>query len=144
MAAFNLEDEAAKIEAVVFPEAFAKFGGQVVNDALVLVRGKYERDDDTGRMVVAEIIPLDVVRERAIREVEIRLPAKNFGRDGMRRLAEVLEGHPGDRRVSFVVEVNGSGPALRVRASTARRIRPSDSVVRAIEAVCGRGAVSLK
>src|SRR6185503_17970335 len=29
MAVFSLEDEAAKVEAVVFPEAFAKFGGLV-------------------------------------------------------------------------------------------------------------------
>jgi DNA polymerase-3 subunit alpha len=145
MAAFNLEDEAAKVEAVVFPDAFAKFGAQVINDALVLVRGKYERDEDTGgRMVVSEITPLDVVRERAVRDVEIRLPARNFGRDGMRRLAELLDRHPGDRRVSFVVDVNGSGPAIRVRASTARRIRPSDGFVRAVEAVLGPGAVSLK
>ena len=145
MAAFNLEDEAAKIEAVVFPDAFTKFGAQVVNDALVLVRGKYERDEDTGgRMVVAEITPLDLVRERAVRDVEIRLPAKNFGRDAMRRLAELLDRHPGDRRVSFVVEVNGSGPPIRVRATTARRMRPSDGFVRAVEAVCGPGTVSLK
>jgi hypothetical protein len=44
----------------------------------------------------------------------------------------------------LVVEVNGAGPALRVRASTARRIRPSDHFVRAVEAVCGAGSVSLK
>jgi DNA polymerase-3 subunit alpha len=144
MAAFNLEDEAAKVEAVVFPEAFAKYGAQVVDDALVLVRGKYERDEDTGRLVVSEITPLDVVRERAVRGVEIRLPASPVARDVMRRVAELLDRYPGDRRVSFVVEVNGAGPKLRIRASTARRIKPSDSFVKAVEAVCGSGSVSLK
>jgi DNA polymerase-3 subunit alpha len=143
MAAFTLEDEAAKVEAVVFPEAFAKYGGQVVDDALVLVRGKYERDEDTGRLVVSEITPLDLVRERAVRDVEIRLP-RGCPRDALRRVADLIDRHPGDRRVSLVVEVNGAGPALRVRASTARRIRPSDHFVRAVEAVCGAGSVSLK
>jgi hypothetical protein len=61
----------------------------------------------------------------------------------MRELADVLERHPGDRRVSLVVEVNGGAP-LRVRAATARRIRPSDMFVRDVEAVCGAGSVLLK
>jgi hypothetical protein len=45
--------------------------------------------------------------------------------------------------VSVVVEVNGSS-RLRVRAATARRIKPSDSFVRDVEAVCGTGSVVLK
>jgi len=65
-------------------------------------------------------------------------------RDLMRRVADVLERHPGDRRVSFVVQTNGAGPKLRVRAATARRIRPSDRFVREVEAVCGPGSVVLK
>ena len=43
MAVFMLEDESAKVESVVFPEAFTRFGGLVVDDAMLLVRGKYER-----------------------------------------------------------------------------------------------------
>ena len=71
-----------KVEAVVFPEAFAQFGGLVVDDAMLLVRGKYERDEETSRLVVAEITPLDVVRERAVREVEIRAGGQGPGRNG--------------------------------------------------------------
>jgi len=59
-------------------------------------------------------------------------------------VAAVLERHPGDRRVSFVVRVNGAGPPLRVRAATARRIKPTEHFVREVEAVCGAGSVLLK
>jgi hypothetical protein len=62
----------------------------------------------------------------------------------MRALAAVLEHHPGDRRVSFVVEANGAGPHLRTRVMTARKIRPSDQFVRDVETVCGAGTVILK
>jgi hypothetical protein len=61
----------------------------------------------------------------------------------MRRLVGVLDRYPGDRRVSVIVEVNG-GQNLRVRAGTARRIKPSDLFVREVEAVCGSGSVVLK
>lgn len=144
MAVFMLEAEDGKVEAVVYPEAFTKYGSMIGAGAMVLVRGKYERDDESSRLVVAEITPLEVIRERAVREVEITLAAKGTERDLMRRVAEVLERHPGDRRVSFIVQVNGAGPRLRVRAATARRIRPSDRFVRDVEAVCGAGSVVLK
>jgi len=143
MAVFSLEDEQAKVETVVFPEAFARFGGLVADDAMLLVRGKYERDEESSRLVAAELTPLDVIRDRAVREVEICLP-RRIEKSMMLRLADVLDRHSGDRRVSFVLEFNGSGPHLRVRAATARRIKPSDHFVRDVEALCGTGAVHLK
>jgi DNA polymerase-3 subunit alpha len=144
MAVFNFEDEAAKTEAVVFPEAFGKFGSLIVDDAMLLVRGKYERDEESSRLVVSELTPLDVVRDRAVREVEIRLAGAALGKDTMRVLADVLDRHAGDRRVSFVMDLNGRGPHVRVRAGTARRIKPSDQFVRDVESVCGAGSVMLK
>jgi DNA polymerase III subunit alpha len=144
MAVFSLEDEAAKVEAVVFPEAFSRHGALIVDDAMLLVRGKYERDDESSRLIVSEITPLDVVRDRAVREVQIKLEGRGLGRDVMRELADVLERHAGDRRVSFVVEVNGGTEHLLVRAATARRIKPSDHFVRDVEALCGSGSVMLK
>jgi DNA polymerase-3 subunit alpha len=144
MAVFSLEDEAAKVETVVFPEAFARFGGLVASDAMLLVRGKYERGDDSSRLVASEITPLEVVRERAIRGVEILLTGHGLDRPIMRELADILERHQGDRRVSLVVNVRGPSQTLRVRAATARRIRPTDGFVRDVEAVCGSGSVVFK
>jgi DNA polymerase-3 subunit alpha len=144
MAVFNFEDEAVKTEAVVFPEAFGRFGSLIVDDAMLLVRGKYERDDESSRLVVSELTPLDVVREKTVREVQIRLAGSALGKDAMRALAGILDRHAGDRPVSFVMDVNGGGPHVRVRAGTARRIRPSDQFVRDVEAVCGSGSVMLK
>jgi DNA polymerase-3 subunit alpha len=142
MAAFSLEDETTKVEAVIFPEAFAKYGSLAVDDAMVLVRGKYDRGEESSRLVVSEMTPLHLVRERAVREVEIRL-SRGLEPTAMRALATVLDRHQGDRRVSVVIDVDG--PAhLRVRAGTARRIRPSDGFVRDVEALCGNGTVVLK
>jgi DNA polymerase-3 subunit alpha len=128
----------------VFPEAFGRYGHLVTDDAMLLVRGKYERDEDTSRLVVSEMTPLDVVRERAVRDVEIRLAGKGLARPVMRELASVLDRHQGDRRVSVVVSVTNGGHPMRVRAATARRIRPSDGFVKDVEAVCGTGSVILR
>jgi DNA polymerase-3 subunit alpha len=144
MAVFMLEDESAKVETVVFPEAFTRFGGLVVDDAMLLVRGKYERTEDASRLVVSEITPLEIIRERAVRGVDIVLAGRGLDRPVMRELANVLDRHQGDRRVSVIVNLNGGAGGLRVRAATARRIRPSDGFVKDVEAVCGSGTVVLK
>ena len=144
MAVFTLEDEAAKVEVVVFPETFARHGALVADDAMLLVRGKFERDDESSRLVASDITPVDLVRERAIREVEIRLPGHGLGKDAMHRLERVFERHAGDRRLAFVVETNGGAGGLRVRTATARRIKPSDVFVREVEAICGAGTVVMK
>jgi hypothetical protein len=88
--------------------------------------------------------PLEIIREKAVRGVEIVLAGKGLDRPVMRELANVLDRHQGDRRVSVVVSLNGGTGGLRVRAATARRIRPSDGFVRDVEAVCGTGTVVLK
>lgn len=144
MAAFNLEDEAGKAEVVVFPEAFAKYGTLVADDALLIVRGKYERDEETSKMVASELTTLEAARERTVREVQIRLSGQSAARDRLRSLVAVFERHPGDRRVALCVELNGGLGGLRVRTATSHRIRPSDGFVRDVEAICGAGAVSLK
>jgi DNA polymerase III subunit alpha len=143
MCVFMLEDELAKVEALVFPEAFSKCGALAQDDAMLLVRGKYERDEDTSRLVVSEMTLLDVIRDRAVREVEIRLSGVGLARHTMHALAGVLDRHAGDRRVLFVVELNG-GSRLRVRTATARRIKPSDGFVKDVEAVCGTGSVVMR
>jgi hypothetical protein len=45
--------------------------------------------------------------------------------------------------VSVLLEVNG-GARLRVRTATARRVKPSEQLVREVEALCGSGSVVLK
>jgi DNA polymerase-3 subunit alpha len=142
MCVFMLEDETAKVEAVVFPDAFSRCGALAVADAMVVVHGRFERDEESSRLLVSDVVPLDVVRERAVKAVEIRLGAR-VARDTLRELAGVLDKYPGDRGVSVVVEV-GPPESMRVRMGTARRIKPSDLFVREVEGVCGAGAVVLK
>ena len=143
MAVFMLEDEAGKVEVVVFPEAYNRYGGLIADDALLMVRGKYEKDDDTARMVAAELTPLDVIRDRAIREVLVTVPATQSSREFATSLQLVFEKHPGDRRVSILIDT-GQGDGMRVKTQTQRRVRPSDAFVADVEALCGAGSVELK
>jgi DNA polymerase-3 subunit alpha len=143
MAVFMLDDIAGGVEVVVFPEAFGKHGHLIAADAMLLVRGKFERDEESARLVATELQPISLLRERTTREVVIHL--KGPSRNTMEALAELLSRHRGDRRVSLELDVKkNGGPGLRVRADVAQRVRPSEKLVEEVEQLCGSGSVLLK
>jgi DNA polymerase III subunit alpha len=143
MAVFMLDDIAGGVEVVVFPETFGKHGHLIAVDAMLLVRGKFEKDDESARIVATEIQPISLLKERTTREVVIHLNGPT--RNTMEALAELLSRHRGDRRVLLELDVKkNGGPGLRVRADVAQRVRPSEKLVEEVEQLCGSGSVQLR
>jgi len=143
MAVFMLDDIAGGVEVVVFPETFGKCGHLIAADAMLLVRGKFEKDDESARLVATELQPISMLKERTTREVVIHLNAPSRG--AMEALAELLSRHRGDRRVMLELDVKkNGGPGLRVRADVAQRVRPSEKLVEEVEQLCGAGSVELR
>jgi DNA polymerase-3 subunit alpha len=144
MAVFVLDDIAGGIEVVVFPEAFAKHASLIAADAMVLVRGKFEKDDESARLVATEMLSIAALRERTAREVAIHLSVPPHGRPTFEALAELFSRHRGDRRVSLELDVKGQPKPLRVRADVAQRVRPSERLVEEVEQICGSGSVVIR
>jgi DNA polymerase-3 subunit alpha len=147
MCVFMLDDAAGSIEIVVFPETFKNFGHAAAeNGAMVLVKGKFERDDESARILASEIVPLELVRERLARSVAIRLSTPPHGRETFEKLWDVLSHHKGDRRVAFDVELQSPSGRLRVTVdvNSQIRVRPSEQLVSDVERICGAGSVSLR
>jgi DNA polymerase-3 subunit alpha len=145
MAVFTLEDAHGSVEIIAFPDVYQRAAGLVETGARVLVSGKLERDDESIRILAAEIAPLESVRERVAREVAIRvtMPAD---RSVFEALGEVFSRHRGDRRVSFEIELPSDPRRLRVKADVSAqiRVRPSPSLIAEVEQIVGLGSVSLR
>jgi DNA polymerase-3 subunit alpha len=144
MAVFMLDDVAGSVEVVVFPEAFTKHGSLVEADAMLLVRGKLEKDDESARLVATELLPIAALVERTTREVAIHLKAALNSRSTFEALAELLSRHRGDRRVYLELDVKGAERPLRVRADVNQRVKPTERLVAEVEQLCGAGSVVLK
>jgi DNA polymerase-3 subunit alpha len=144
MAVFMLEDIAGSLEVVVFPETFGKHAALVESDAMVLVRGKFEKDEESARLVATDMLPVAALRERTTREVVIHVDRAKQGRTVFEQLAELLARHRGDRRVYLELDVNGREKALRVRSEVAQRVKPSERLVVEVEQLCGTGSVELR
>jgi DNA polymerase-3 subunit alpha len=144
MAVFMLEDIAGSLEVVVFPETFAKHASLIQPDAMLLVRGKFEKDDESARIVATELLPIAALRERTTTEVVIHLQNGKAARTTFEQLAELLSRHRGDRRVFLELDVKGQEKALRVRSEVAQRVKPSERLVVEVEQLCGSGSVELR
>jgi DNA polymerase-3 subunit alpha len=144
MAVFMLDDTDGSVEVVVFPETFAKHASLIDTDAMLLVRGKFEKDDESARLVATELLPIAALVERTTREIAIHLKAPAHGRSTFEALAELLSRHRGDRRVYLELDVPGKNGSLRVRADVTQRVKPSERLLNEIEQLCGSGTVELK
>ena len=112
----------------------------------MLVKGKFERDDETARILASEIVPIETVRERLATAVAIRLSTPPHGRATFEKLWDLFARHKGDRRVAFDIELKEADRHLRVRVAVNAqiRVRPSESLVTEVEKICGAGSVSLR
>jgi DNA polymerase-3 subunit alpha len=146
MAAFALDDPHGSLEVVAFPEAFAKSSALIQTDSMVLVTGRFERDDETSRLLASEIVSIEMVRGKAARTVAIRLAMPPHGRATVEALLGVLARHKGDLKVALEVELRGGDRPLRVKAELLgpTRVKPSTQLVAELEQVCGEGAVLLR
>jgi len=145
MCVFVLDDPHGTIEVIVFPETFGRCGSQCENGNTVIVKGQFERDDESARIVAGEIAPIDTVREKLTREVAIRLATPPCSKATFEQLWDVFAAHQGDRRVRFEIEVR-EPRRMRVTVDVRPqiRVRPSDRLVADVEKICGAGSVSLR
>jgi DNA polymerase-3 subunit alpha len=144
MAVFMLDDVDGSVEVVVFPEAFAKHAALIDTDAMLLVRGKLEKDEESARLVATEILPMAALMERTTREIAIHVKVPPHGRTTFEALAELLSRHRGDRRVSLELDVRSHDRPLRVRADVTLRVKPTERLVAEVEQLCGTGSVVLR
>ena len=144
MCVFMLEDTAGSIEVVVFPECFKQCGHLAENGNTLVVKGKFERDDESARIVASEIVPIEMVRERLARKVGITLSTPRHDRDTFLKLWDVIAAHKGDRPLT--VTLVDTERHLRVKLDVAPQIkvRPSERLVAEVEKICGNGSVTLR
>ncbi|HVZ21875.1 MAG TPA: OB-fold nucleic acid binding domain-containing protein, partial [Vicinamibacterales bacterium] len=143
MCVFMLDDAHGSLEIVVFPEAFKQYGHLGENGLMVAIKGRFERDDESARILAAEIYPIDYVREKLAKSVAIRLSTPPHGRATFEKLWDVFAQHKGDRRVAFVLSEEERKIRITIDVSGIR-VRPSERLVSEVEKICGAGSVSLR
>ena len=141
MAVFRLEDQSGAAEIVVFPDLYRESFGMLSNDIAVLVKGKPESGEDSGKVLASKIVLLDEVRQREAASMTIRVTLDAFYEDTLPHLRELLEQNRGECELSF--ELIRDDYSVVLRPHPFLRVEPSPELVTSLEAMCGENAVHL-
>ncbi len=95
MAFVRLEDAAATVDCIFFPEPFAGSRAVLEGDSPFLVKGKLERKGEDCKVIAESVELLSELRERRTREVHIRLFQDELDKQRLTALRELLLATPG-------------------------------------------------
>ena len=101
MATFALEDLEDKVEVLVFPRAMSEHGPKLADDAVVVVRGRLDTQQDTLRFFANDIHLVESAEEDSL--LRINLPLEHQNDRQLRELKSVLGAHPGDSPVELLL-----------------------------------------
>jgi DNA polymerase-3 subunit alpha len=101
MAVFTLEDLSSSMEVMVFPRTMTDHGHKLVDDGIVVVRGRVDLRDETPKIIAMEIEPFEPVDDGA--PLVVKFPTAKASSSLVERLKGVLVEHPGDKQVHLRV-----------------------------------------
>jgi DNA polymerase III subunit alpha len=141
MAVAVCEDLSGRVDVVLFPDSFERFGAELADGAILDIRGKLERRGEAFQ-VVCEALTADlpVAREPEI-EPDVVVIRLGRGLDhwsevrSMQRIDEILQHYEGPQPIVF--EVSAGGAAYRHLRSRSRRVEWSAGLQRDLMAVSG-------
>jgi DNA polymerase-3 subunit alpha len=133
-ASATLEDLAGAVEALFFPNTYELVGPYIAEDAIVVVKGRIDRRDETPRIMAMDMQLPDITLADESRPLTVSLPVNRCTPPVVDRLKEVLLSHPGQAEVHLRL-VNGSRTTL-LRLGP-YRVSPSTALKGDIKALLG-------
>jgi DNA polymerase-3 subunit alpha len=133
----SLEDLAGSVETLFFPNTYELVGQYIAEDAIVVVKGRVDRRDDTPRLMAMDLSIPDITSRDDARPVVLALPVNRCSPPQIERLRDVLVQHPGDAEVRIRL-INGNRATL-LRAQ--HRVARSTALMADLKAILGPQAI---
>ena len=138
MAVFVLEDLDASMEVTVFPRVLLDQGSKLVDDAIVTVKGRLDKRDETRVGFMAQDIQIvEGLDTSTGSPLHLRVPATSLNEVRIGQIKKVLSAHPGTSPVHMHI---GGGKVLRLSEEFCVDL---DRVVGELRLLLGHDAVIL-
>ena len=131
----TLEDLEGSVEIMVFPQTYQPVSTSLVEDVVVVVRGRVDRSDDDGVRVVAIDVSVPDLSEAATGPLRLTMPATRCIPPLVDKLKEILAGHPGTTEVNL--HLTGGVSTTVLRLDDKLRVTPSSSLYGDLKALLG-------
>ncbi len=134
----QLEDLEGGVEVMFFPASYQSAAVHLVEDAVVLVRGRVDKREDVPKIIANEVIVPDLsIGPRG--PVVVSIPTPRCTPPVVERFKEVLASHPGTTEVHLQL-VNG-GKTTVVRLDDRLRVTATPSLFADLKALLGPGCL---
>ena len=133
-----LEDLEGAVEVMFFPASYQAASVHLVEDAVVLVRGRIDKRDDTPKIIANEVIVPDLsIGPRG--PVVVSLPTPRCTPPVVERFKEVLAAHPGTTEVHL--QLVNAGKTTVVRLDDRLRVTAHPALFADLKALLGAGCL---
>jgi DNA polymerase III subunit alpha len=138
MAVFTLEDLDSTIECTVFPRVLIEQGHKLVDDAIVTVKGRIDkRDESRVGFMAQDVTILEGLDTSSSSPLHLKVPAVALSELKIHQLRRILRDHPGESMVYLHI---GQGKILRLADEFCVDL---DRVVPELRVALGHDAVML-
>ncbi|MFF0880216.1 helix-hairpin-helix domain-containing protein, partial [Micromonospora aurantiaca (nom. illeg.)] len=138
-ASATLEDLAGGVETLFFPNTYEVIGQYIAEDAIVVVKGRVDRRDDTPRIMAMDMSMPDVSSTPGSKPITLTIPVHRCTPPLVERLKETLVLHPGDTEVHVKLLNGGKVTTLRLGPF---RVAPTTALMGDLKSVLGPANVS--
>jgi DNA polymerase III subunit alpha len=136
----TLQDRTAVMEALVFPEAFAKLEPILKANTPLLVKARVAVEDVGTRLIVADAKLLDQIADRPPRLLRVRVDLSTVDAGALDRLQDLFSSRPGRCRVAFDL-IRDDGTEATLEAGSA--VLADRELVERVREICGTDSVAL-
>jgi DNA polymerase-3 subunit alpha len=138
-ASAQLEDLTGGIEVMFFPQTYATFGGDIADDAVVIIGAKVNARDDRLSLIVNDLVVPDFSSAQADRPLAVSLPTRQCTVEKVTALKQVLANHPGTSQVHLRLISGDRITTLELDQTL--RVTPSSALMGDLKALLGPGCL---
>ncbi|WP_237571407.1 DNA polymerase III subunit alpha [Mycolicibacterium lacusdiani] len=138
-ASAQLEDLTGGIEVMFFPKTYATFGGDIADDAVVIIGAKVNARDDRLSLIVNDLVVPDFSSAQADRPLAVSLPTRQCTVEKVTALKHVLANHPGTSQVHLRLISGDRITTLELDQTL--RVTPSSALMGDLKALLGPGCL---
>jgi len=115
MAYVNLEDTNGILEAIVFPDVYAKNIELLKSEKPLVFSGSIEKiEEGKAKIRTKKIVPLEEIAKKMTKAIVIRIDCKVFKRDNLKTLRDILSTMRGVTKTFIELQLNGDVQRLNI------------------------------
>jgi DNA polymerase III subunit alpha len=139
-AILSLQDMTGGLEALVFPEAFARLESKLKSGTPLLLKGRVNVEEAGTRLAIQEAQPLDGASANGSVVMRVRVDLGSMDEYTLDRLKELFVRSPGPCLIAFDL-LNPDGSAATLRSQ--QRVSPDEKLLTSVREMCGPDAVEV-